>query len=193
MLIQPFGFNATGQPTGRLLSPGMQFGGGSIGAVFGSYPNQYGVIVANIELGVSVPWGPDGFDYSANGNLFAGTANTAGILAGDPNAVAAKYCNDYSASMGGTTYTDWVYPSLEDLQYCKPNNSVLLVPFNISSGEGGPSQYWTSTAQATTSFNLSYFVDFNPLGLDGTGFRCCGSSSPGPGLNFRPVRYFDYR
>ena len=187
MLIQSFGFNATGKAIGRLLSPGQQFGGGTVGAVFGSYPNQYGIIVANIEVSTSVPWGPDGFDFSSNGNLFAGTANTAAILAADPNSVAAKYCNDYSASMGGITYTDWVYPSLTDLESCVPNNSVLLVPFI-------PTGYWTSTALATSSFNFSYYINFNPLAQTvNTGFRCCGGSAPGPGLPFRPVRYFDYR
>ena len=79
MLIQTFGFNATGKATGRLLSPGLQFGGGSVGAVFGTYPNQYGVIVANIELSASVSWGND-FNVTTTPNLFGGTTNTAAIL-----------------------------------------------------------------------------------------------------------------
>jgi hypothetical protein len=192
MLIQPFGFNASGKATGRLLSPGMQFQGGSVGAVFGTYPNQYGVIVANIELGVSVPWGND-FFMASGGNLFDGTANTATILANDPNAIPAKYCNEYSASMGGITYSDWVLPSNQDMTACKPNNSLLAVPFNVISGVGGPSQYWSSYTGGTSNFNITWIIDFNPLNSDGTGFRCCGFSSPGPGVNYRPVRYFDFR
>ena len=55
--------------------------------------------------------------------------------------------------------------------------------------------YWTSY---TNGFNTAEFVDFRTSGSPyagniGTGFRCCGPSSPGPGLPFRPVRYFDYR
>ena len=133
MLIEPFGFNATGTPTGRLLRPGQQFQGGSVGAVFGDYPNQYGVIVANIELCTNVRWGPDSFAAPTNTALFAGTANTAAILSIDPNATAAKYCTEYSSSMNGVIYDDWVYPSLTDLSSCKPNNSVFLDEINISS------------------------------------------------------------
>ena len=191
MLIQPFGFNATGKATGRLLSPGMQFGGGSIGAVFGSYPNQYGVIVANIELGVSVPWGTN-FFVTTTPNVGGGTTNTAAILAQDPNAIPAKYCNEYSASMNGITYSDWVLPTNEDLAACRNNNSLLAVPFNVIDGASGPSLYWTSY---TTSFNNARMIEFNPSSgfyPESNGFRCCGPSSPGPGVNYRPVRYFNF-
>jgi hypothetical protein len=192
MLIQPFGFNASGKATGRLISPGMQFQGGSVGAVFGNYPNQYGVIVANIEVSASVPWGSD-FNVTTTPNLFGGTTNTAAILAQDPNAIPAKYCNEYSASMGGITYSDWVLPTTSDLTECRKNNTVLAVPFNVIAGTSGPSQYWTSY---TIDFNGAFITEFNPLGgfyPETNAFRCCGTSSPGPGVNYRPVRYFDFR
>jgi hypothetical protein len=192
MLIQTFGFNATGKATGRLLSPGLQFGGGSIGAVFGTYPNQYGVIVANIELSASVSWGND-FNVTTTSNLFGGTTNTAAILAQDPNAIPAKYCNEYSASMNGITYSDWALPTTSDLTECRKNNTLLAVPFNVIDGASGPSLYWTSY---TTNFNTAYITEFNESSgyyPETTGFRCCGPSSPGPGVNYRPVRYFDFR
>ena len=189
MLIQPFGFNTTGKSVGRLVGVGQQFGGGSVGAVFGSYPNQYGIIVANEEISGSYAWGNNGTVTTSQG-LLTGTTNTANILAFDSNAFPAKFCNDYT----GSGQTDWVLPSEDDLiAILQQGNSVLAVPF-ISNPMLGSTLYWSSTVR---NFNTAQFVDFNPSspysGNVGAGFRCCGPSSPGPGLPFRPVRYFDYR
>jgi hypothetical protein len=183
MLVQPFGFNTTGKSVGRLVSLGQQFGGGSVGAVFGSYPNQYGIIVANETITGSYAWGNNGTVTTSQG-LLTGTTNTANILAFDSNAFPAKFCNEYT----GSGQTDWVLPSEDDLiAILQQGNSVLAVPFMLT-------LYWTSTVNG---FNTAQFVDFNPSspysGNVGGGFRCCGPSSPGPGLPFRPVRYFDYR
>ena len=60
MLVQPFGFNATGKSVGRLVSVGQQFGGGTVGYVQGNYPNQRGIIVANEEISGSYSWGENG-------------------------------------------------------------------------------------------------------------------------------------
>ena len=189
MLIQPFGFNATGKSVGRLVSVGQQFGGGSVGAVFGSYPNQYGIIVANEEISGSYAWGNSG-TITTFQSVLSGSVNTANILVVDANAYPAKFCNEYT----GSGETDWVLPTIDDLAAIYPNNALLAVPF-ISNPTPGPTLYWSSF---TNAFNTAQFFDFRLTGSPytgnrGTGFRCCGPSSPGPGLPFRPVRYFDYR
>jgi hypothetical protein len=193
MLIQPFGFNATGKSVGRLVAIGQQFGGGSVGAVFGSYPNQYGIIIANEEISGSYAWADNGTINGTSAAVLTGTTNTTLILQVDPNAYPAKYCNDYT----GSGYTDWVLPSTEDLLSIiqQGSNSLLAVPFGSNSAIE-QTLYWTSH---TYQFNTAEFVDFRTnepspySGNTGLGFRCCGPSSPGPGLPFRPVRYFDYR
>jgi hypothetical protein len=189
MLVQPFGFNATGKSIGRLVAVGQQFGGGSVGAVFGTYPNQYGIIVANEEISGSYAWANSGTITGTSVGVLSGSVNTSLILAFDANAYPAKYCNDYT----GSGQTDWVLPSTNDLTSILPNNSLLAVPFNANPIVGA-TLYWTSRTAAT---NTAQFVDFRPdspyAGNIGTGFRCCGPTSPGPGLPFRPVRYFDYR
>jgi hypothetical protein len=185
MLVQPFGFNATGKSVGRLVGVGQQFGGGSVGAVFGTYPNQYGIIVANEEISGSYAWGISETINGTTQAVLSGSVNTSLILATDPNAYPAKYCSEYT----GSGYSDWVLPTTNDLVSIiqQGSNSILAVPFMLT-------LYWTSY---TNGFNTAQFVDFNPsspyVGNIGTGFRCCGPSSPGPGLPFRPVRYFDYR
>lgn len=191
MLVQPFGFNATGKSVGRLVGVGQQFGGGSVGAVFGSYPNQYGIIVANEEISGSYAWGINENIEGTTEAVLGGTTNTALILAVDPNAYPAKYCSEYT----GSGWTDWVLPTTNDLiAIYQQGNAVLAVPFNANPILG-TTLYWSSY---TNQFNTARFVDFRTSGSPyegnvGTGFRCCGPSSPGPGLPFRPVRYFDYR
>ena len=181
MLIQPFGFNATGKSVGRLVSVGQQFGGGTVGYVQGNYPNQRGIIVANEEITGSYAWSSYIGSITTSTALFAGTTNTANILSVDANAYPAKFCSEYT----GSGQTDWVLPSLDDL--ANINNSVLAVPFMLT-------LYWSSY---TNGINDAWAFDFNPLSGYAGGranvFRCCGPSSPGPGLQFRPVRYFDYR
>jgi hypothetical protein len=179
MLIQPFGFNATGKPVSRLVSLGQQFDGGTIGYIQGDYPNQTGIIVANEEISGSYAWSSYVGAIPTSAAPFTGTTNTATILSYDPNAYPAKFCSEYT----GSGFTDWVLPSLNDLQLI--NNSVLAVPFMLT-------LYWSSY---TNDLNNAWFFDFNPssvyVGGVGNGFRCCGPSSPGPGLPFRPVRYFN--
>lgn len=190
MLIQPLGFNSTGQSVGRLVSVGQQFGGGSVGAVFGTYPNLYGIIVANEEISGSYAWGESG-TVTTFQSVLSGSVNTANILAFDANAYPAKFCNEYT----GSGYTDWVLPTQDDLLAILPNNALLAVPFDSNSAIE-ETLYWSSYEVA---FNTAQFVDFRTntpspyLGNVGAGFRCCGPISPGPGLPFRPVRYFDYR
>jgi hypothetical protein len=191
MLVQPFGFNATGKSVGRLVAVGQQFGGGSVGAVFGNYPNQYGIIVANEDISGSYAWGNNGTITGTTAAVLSGSVNTSLILTFDANAYPAKFCNDYT----GSGQTDWVLPTTNDLTSILPNNSLLTVPFNSNSNTQ-TTLYWTSH---TTAFNTAQFVDFRTnepspyAGNIGVGFRCCGPTSPGPGLPFRPVRYFDYR
>jgi len=194
MLIQPFGFNQTGQSVGRLVSVGQQFGGGSVGYVTGSYPNQYGIIVANEAISGSYAWGNNGiYNPNLGTSLLSGSVNTAAILNIDANAYPAKFCNEYT----GSGQSDWVLPTQNDLLAVLPNNALLLVPFGSNSAIE-ETLYWTSTTQFGSNTN-SAFVDFRTntpspyLNNWGYGFRCCGPSTPGPGLTFRPVRYFDYR
>jgi len=179
MLVQPFGFNATGKKVSRLVSLGQQFGGGTIGYIQGSYPNQRGIIVANEEISGSYAWSTYTGAIPTSAAVFTGTTNTTDILSYDPNAYPAKFCNEYT----GSGFTDWVLPSLNDLSSI--NNSVLAVPFMLQ-------PYWSSY---TSDLSNAWFYDFNPsspyVGGVGNGFRCCGPSSPGPGLPFRPVRYFN--
>lgn len=187
MLIQSFGYNATTRATGRLVSLGQQFGGGTIGYIQGNYPNQKGIIVSNENVSGSYAWSSLTFASSTNPNLFKGATNTANILANDPNAFPAKYCNDYT----GSGFTDWVLPSQNDLVAIFPNNSLLATPFNAKPS-AGTTLYWTSYS---SDLGSAWAFDFNPsspyVGNVASVFRCCGPSSPGPGLPFRPVRYFD--
>jgi hypothetical protein len=189
MIVNPFSFLSTTGNRGRLIQIGQQFGGGSVGAIFGNYPNQYGIIVANEEISGSYAWGNSG-TVTTFPNVLSGSVNTANILAFDANAYPAKFCNEYT----GSGQTDWVLPTIDDLAAIYPNNSLLAVPF-ISNPTPGPTLYWSSYE---VTFNTAEFFDFRLTGSPyanniGRGFRCCGPSSPGPGLPFRPVRYFDYR
>lgn len=185
MLVKPFGFLGAGKIP-PLIYVGMQYGGGSVGALYGTYPNQYGTIVANEDTGIDYSWG-NNFSVTTYAAYGSGSVNQTNILASDATAPAALYCSNYS----GSGFTDWVLPSQTDLVDVRPNNDLLLVPFVTI---GGSSLYWSSYA---TVFNLAWAVDFNPTTpyINGitNAFRCCGPSSPGPGLKVRPVRYFDFR
>jgi hypothetical protein len=191
MIVNPFSFLSTTGNRGRLIQIGQQFGGGSVGAIYGNYPNQYGVIVANENISGSYSWGNDGVVSTTYPAVLSGSVNTSTILAFDSNAYPAKFCSDYT----GSGYTDWVLPTSNDLLGVLPNNAALAVPFN-SNSDTAQTIYWTSY---TLDITNAYVVDFrtnapSPFsGSVGNVSRCCGQFIPGPGLPFRPVRYFDYR
>jgi hypothetical protein len=167
MLVQPFGFNATGKSVGRLVAVGQQFGGGSVGAVFGNYPNQYGIIVANEDISGSYAWGNNGiYNPNLGASVLSGSVNTAAILNIDANAYPAKFCNEYT----GSGQSDWVLPTQNDLLAVLPNNALLAVPFNSNSNTQ-TTLYWTSTTQFGSNTN-SFFVLAKQVCKTAIFFRC---------------------
>jgi hypothetical protein len=149
--------------------------------------NKQGLIVSPTDLsGSRCAWEIEPYQSVTTTNTYgSGQTNTNNIIALPSSTPAADLCNDYVNDV----YTDWFLPNTNELlKVFNSYNLGLLSQANLR-----PSPYWTSYSLA---FNTAQFVDFavpsGYAGQVGNGFRCCGPSSPGPGLWVRACRYMTF-
>jgi Protein of unknown function (DUF1566) len=84
------------------------------------------------------------------GGIGGGKANTALIIADQITLNGARFCNEYSVTMGGITYEDWYLPSIDELH-------LLYLQKDIVGGFAS-SNYWSSTEYST---NGAWFQNFS--------------------------------
>lgn len=150
--------------------------------------SNQGLIVSPTDLtGSRCAWEAEPYQTITTTNTYgSGQTNTNNILASTSATPAAELCNSY-INQG---YDDWFLPNTNELLKVFDAYHYLgkLGRANIQ-----PSLYWTSYSVA---FNTAQFVDFavpsSYGGQVGNGFRCCGPSSPGPGLWVRACRYITF-
>lgn len=156
-----------------------------------------GLIVSPTDLsGSQCPWEREPYQTISTSNTYgSGAQNTINILASSSPTPAAELCADYV----NEGYNDWFLPNTTEMllvwnsYFAGKLNRANIRGFRNTSPPTAPNLYWTSYSLA---FNTAQFVDFaNPSsygGQVGNGFRCCGPSSPGPGLWVRACRYITF-
>jgi hypothetical protein len=139
----------TGSPPAHIL--GESYGGG---IVFYVYDNgQHGLICSRVDQSLAMQWhtGPHFFTLARADGVGGGKKNTELIIAlqgyNGNNIYAARACNEYSTTEGGTTYDDWYLPSKYELNLLWLNRGYvnnfppdMMCAFYWSSTELGDSQ-----------------------------------------------------
>ncbi len=127
MLIQPFGFNASGRATGRLLSLGLYYQGGYVVYLTGNYPTQQGLIIAPVEISGAMTW-PDigGVTTPTDKGYGKGFTNTQTAYGAGYTTNGIGNCWNYS----NDGFTDWFMPSADELQLIILNKSII--PYNLT-------------------------------------------------------------
>ena len=171
--------------SGGGFATGSYYQGGYV--VFANETTNQGLIVSPTDLtGSQVPWEREPYQTITTTNTYgSGQTNTTNILASSSPTPAAELCDSYS----NDGYSDWFLPNTTEMLFVfRAYAEGALVNANIR-----PSLYWTSFS---VNFNTAQFVDFaipsSYLNQTGNGFRCCGPSSPGPGLWVRACRYVTF-
>ena len=160
MLVQPFGFNATGRPTGRLLSLGLYYQGGYVVYLSGNYPNQSGLIVSPVEISSSMSWpGGIGQFTPTNTGYGQGYNNTQTAYGVGYTTDGIGNCWNYS----NDGYTDWFMPSLDELVLVIQNKSFIPYTLNAAS-------YHASSAYVANPANDNWIVITNTA-ASSTGFH----------------------
>jgi hypothetical protein len=114
-----------------------------------------GLVCAISDQGSSIEWGCYNTDLNGNNASVApeltaigkGQANTTFIAnnCGDAG-IAAKICDNYSVTVGGTTYDDWFLPSKDELDEMYQNKATIDATAGANGGSGFASaNYWSST------------------------------------------------
>ena len=120
---------------------GESYGGGIVFYVYDG--GQHGLIAATADQSTGIRWdGGSNTNTCARGDgIGAGIKNTAIIIANqgpvDGNTFAARICNEYSVTVGGTTYGDWYLPSKYELNLLYLQKTVV--------GGFTNNYYWSST------------------------------------------------
>jgi hypothetical protein len=154
---------------------GESYGGGIVFYVYDG--GQHGLIaaIANQSRGISWYGGTNTNTRARADGVGAGLKNTAIIIANqgpvDGAAFAATVCNEYSVTVGGTTYGDWYLPSKYEL-------NLLYLQRNVVGGFAFD-YYWSSTENGT---NVAWGQDFF------NGFH--SNDNKGNGYYVRAVRAF---
>ena len=121
---------------------GESYGGGIVFYVYDG--GQHGLIAATADQSTGIRWyGGSNTNTCAKGDgVGAGLKNTAIIIANqgpvDGNTFAARLCNEYSVTVGGTKYGDWYLPSKYEL-------NLLYLQKAVVGGGGFALNYWSST------------------------------------------------
>jgi hypothetical protein len=137
---------------------GENYGGG---IVFYLYDNgEHGLIAATADQSTSTMrwYGGSYTNTCARGDgIGAGLKNTAIIIANqgpvDGATFAARVCNEYSVTVGSTTYGDWYLPSKFELNLMYSQLAVIG-GFTTSSA-----YYWTSTEFDVNSAWIQSFIN----------------------------------
>ena len=105
---------------------------------------QHGLIAATADQSTGIQWYNGTYRYTGTtGNgLYAGAMNTAMIVAtqmtdNQTGNFAAKFCAEYSVTVGSITYGDWYLPSKYELN--------LLYLQKTAVGGFASADYWSST------------------------------------------------
>ncbi|WP_374504899.1 hypothetical protein [Flavobacterium sp.] len=159
------------------INLGDSYGGGTVIYLFQSGDSGYvagqyhGIIIANDDAGYS-PWGCNGITTNATGTIVGtSTLNTTNIIASNCGTTAAQLCVDYR----GGGYTDWVLPSIDELNIVFTNRAYL--PSSLSQY-----LYWSSSE---TSSAGAYRKDMRYANTGS--FQSFGKTS---NSHVRAVRYF---
>lgn len=168
-----------------VFNTGSYYQGGFV--VWANLSTNQGLIVSTTDLsGSQCAWQNEPYESVTTSEAYGqGQTNTTNILASTSPTPAAELCDAYS----NDGYTDWFLPSTTEMLYVfNAYRDGFLRNASIR-----PSPYWTSYAP---NFASARFVDFaipsSYTGQVGDGFRCCGPSSPGPGLWVRACRYITF-
>jgi hypothetical protein len=130
--------------TGPVHTIGESYGGGIVFYVYDG--GQHGLIAAIADQSRGIRWygGTNTNTRARADGIGAGLKNTAIIIANqgpvDGAAFAATVCNEYSVTVGGTTYGDWYLPSKYEL-------NLLYLQRNVVGGfaSNASNGYWSST------------------------------------------------
>jgi|WetSurMetagenome_2_1015567.scaffolds.fasta_scaffold00166_9 hypothetical protein len=155
---------------------GENYGGGIVFYV--SDNGQHGLIVAPVTGGLMRWYAGTSTHTMALGNgIGAGKTNTALIIAsqgyGDGNTYAARYCNEYSVTVGDVIYADWYLPSKFELTLMYRQKALL--------GIGNGAFYWSSNE------NSAFISEAFEIGFVNGGFDTPGKSET---ETVRPIRMF---
>lgn len=156
---------ATGATGGYTVHTiGESYGGGIVFYVYDG--GQHGLIAATADQSITRWHGGTNTNTRARADgIGAGLKNTAIIIANqgpvDGAAFASTVCNEYSVTVGGTTYGDWYLPSKYELNLLYLQRTVV--------GGFAASIYWSSTelnngdawTQLFTNGNQSNNVKFS--------------------------------
>ena len=141
---------------------GESYGGGIVFFVYDG--GQHGLIASTANQGAGIRWyGGSSTNTCARGDgIGAGLKNTAIIIANqgpvDGNTFAARLCNEYSVTVGGTTYGDWYLPSKHELD-------LLYLQKNVVGGFV-VDYYWSSTEFDNISAWVQGFFDGSQVDYD---------------------------
>jgi len=152
-------------------SIGESFGGG---IVFYVTPDgMHGLIAAPVDSSTSLRWFGGSFTNTcARGDGFgAGLKNTAIIIANqgpvDGETFAARFCNEYSVTVGGVKYGDWYLPSKHELELLYLNKNVV----------GSFQNYWYCCSTEIDSV-MTWFISFGNEGTITAGKSASGYARP---------------
>jgi len=149
MLIQPFGFNASGRATGRLLSLGLYYQGGYVVYLTGNYPNQQGLIIAPVQISASMTWPDIGGVVTPTDIAYGkGFTNTQTAFGAGYTTNGIGTCWNYS----NDGFTDWFMPSADELQLIIINKSII--PYTLTA-----TTYHASSAFVANPANQNWIVE----------------------------------
>ena len=160
MLIQPFGFNATRRPAGRLLSLGSYYQGGYVVYLTGNYPNQQGLIIAPVEISGAMSWPliTPGVTTPVSQGYGFGFSNTQFAFNNGYTTDGIGTCWNYS----NDGYTDWFMPSADELVFVLLN--LAFIPYTLTANF-----YHSSSAAVSNPANTNITVEkSNQIWMMGT-------------------------
>jgi hypothetical protein len=159
--IIPFGFK---KPT--VLIAGQSYGGGKVAYILVpgdpgySAGETHGLIAATSDQnnGSSVSWSVNGTNITTGATgtaIGTGLFNTTKITSiQGAGSYAAKFCEDYTVTVGPVTYDDWYLPSIDEL------NKLYLNKVAIGGFAGD--YYWSSTeVNLSDEMEMGWGQNFN--------------------------------
>jgi hypothetical protein len=132
------------------LSIGDTYQGGIIFYLNGTYPNQNGLICAQYDQGISVPWYSQSYVYygTTSTAIGSGQTNTSSLVSILGNGYyAAKFCDDLVLN----GYDDWFLPSRDELGLMYTNLKTN------GFGNFTNSSYWSSSEYDYLNAYAQYF------------------------------------
>ncbi|MDR9375257.1 MAG: DUF1566 domain-containing protein, partial [Schleiferiaceae bacterium] len=70
---------------------------------------------------------------------------------------AAKICDNYSVTVGGTTYDDWFLPSKDELNEIYQNRATINATAGNNGGGNLADNYWSSTENTNSEAWYQFF------------------------------------